>query len=135
MYDRFKFRAFDTFAEKMIQNHISICEGELYEWCPDGLHIKHDIGDSAIVMQCTGLKDKNDKLIYEGDIVKFKNEILVVRFQQEMACFAPQYYANGEYCGRLFFDEYDSVENEFYKSTNFEVIGNIYENKELLECH
>lgn len=73
MNDRFKFRAFDTFAEKMIQNHISICEGELYEWCPDGLHIKHDIGDSAIVMQSTGLKDKNGKLIYEKDYVRYAN--------------------------------------------------------------
>lgn len=74
MEDRLKFRAFDTFVEKMIQNHISICEGELYEWCPDGLHIKHDIGDSAIVMQSTGLKDKNGKLIYELDYIKYKKE-------------------------------------------------------------
>jgi len=82
----------------------------------------------------TGLKDKNGKLIFEGDIVRFKdcNDILVINYQKEMACFAPQFYCNGKYGGRLWFDDYDSFECQFYKSNNFEVIGNIYENKDLL---
>ena len=50
-----------------------------------------------------------------------------------MACFAPQFYCNGEYGGRLWFDDYDSFECQFYKSDNFEVIGNIHEDKELLQ--
>lgn len=91
--------------------------------------------DEYTIMQCTGLKDKNGKLIYEGDIVRFKdcNDILVVNYQKEMACFAPQFYSKGKYGGRLWFDDYDSFEHQFYKSNNFEVIGNIYENKELLD--
>ena len=70
MNNRFKFRAFDTFTEKMIKNTISVCNGELYEHFNDGFSTKHDIGESAILMQCTGLKDKNGTLIYEGDIVE-----------------------------------------------------------------
>lgn len=91
--------------------------------------------DDAVIMQCTGLKDKNGKLIYEGDVVRFKdcNDIFVINYQKEMACFAPQFYCNGKYGGRLWFDDYDSFECQFYKSNNFEVIGNRYENKELLE--
>lgn len=87
------------------------------------------------ILQCTGKKDKNGILIYEGDIVRFKdcNDILVIKYQKEMACFAPQFYCNGKYGGRLWFDDYDSSECQFYKSSNFEVIGNIYENKELLD--
>ena len=134
MNDRFKFRAFDTFTEKMIQNHISICEGELYEWCPDGLHIKHDMGDSAIVMQCTGLKDKNGNLIYEGDIVEFNSDF------------------NGKIRGEIYFDEMGlQIKAKLFYSSNFclpyadrdfkyfydkysiKVIGSIYENPKLLK--
>lgn len=141
MNDRFKFRAFDTFAEKMIQNHISICEGELYEWCPDGLHIKHDIGDSAIVMQSTGLKDKNGKLIYEGDVLQseeypFKNEkgynyAAEVLWDDASATF--YYYTfriSNNVVGRSTGNTGELNEYEDWK-----VIGNIYENPELLkEC-
>lgn len=130
MNDRFKFRAFDTFVEKMIQNHISICEGELYEWCPDGLHIKHDIGDSAIVMQCTGLKDKNGNLIYEGDIVK-----------EEDSCFYWKVVWNTDVTHQwsLRRIEPDSVYPHIITFSSllswkkYEVIGNIYENVNLLE--
>lgn len=91
--------------------------------------------ENNVLMQCTGLRDKNGRLIYEGDIVRFKdcNDILVINYQEEMACFAPQFYCNGEYGDRLWFDDYDSSECQFHKSNNFEIIGNIYENKELLE--
>ena len=134
--DRFKFRAFDTFAEKMIQNHISICEGELYEWCPDGLHIKHDIGDSAIVMQSTGLKDKNGKLIYEGDIVRY-TEYEIDDIEPEWEQTEIVWGGNHDY------PAFDLKQNEFdcnglayifNEGWTIEVIGNIYENKELLKC-
>ena len=62
--------------------------------------------DFTNLIQCTGLKDKNGKLIYEGDIVKFKN-------------FDNKYY------NRLDWD--------YVSRFRLEVIGNIYENPELLE--
>lgn len=88
------------------------------------------------LIQCIGLKGKNKKLIYENDIVQRNGELLIVRYQEEMSCFAPQhfYLENDKivYCGREYFDDYNIVEHCFYTSSVYEIIGNIYENKDLL---
>lgn len=89
--------------------------------------------DSLIVMQYTGLKDKNGKEIYEGDIVEFDNqdpttftdyrERGTVVWDKEFAKFSIQ-YKDGFRGG-------DVTYSPIYKR-NKEVIGNIYENPELL---
>lgn len=77
--------------------------------------------DPSTVCQCTGLKDKNGKLIWENDIVKINNSKVntVITFRDfEIICTIPneKYYKH-----RL---EYD---------TEYEVIGNKFDNPELLE--
>jgi uncharacterized phage protein (TIGR01671 family) len=84
--------------------------------------------DCVEIEQCTGLKDKNGKLIYEGDIVKIyaKNRYAYGIFQIKYDC---------EDC------EYDMLDKEgnfIYQLQNdktkyVEVIGNIHENPDLLE--
>lgn len=75
------------------------------------------------IIQCTGLKDKNGKLIYEGDIVKQNNTIYNVNWFNGSFCFKDT--LNGK-----------NYTVEFVMSEKQEVIGNIYENKELLnEIH
>jgi hypothetical protein len=79
----------------------------------------------CILMQCTGLKDKNGKLIYEGDICRNSKsgEVFNVVWHNPLASFCWQKHEHSHIYsyGELFraFDYY-------------EVIGNIYENKELL---
>lgn len=82
--------------------------------------------DSSTICQCTGLKDKNGKLIYEGDIVK---------------CLYNSYGENGVYIGKVIYREdtccfvdanSESTDYEWWEEEK-EVIGNIFDNKELLE--
>lgn len=73
-----------------------------------------------IWMQFTGLKDKNGKEIYEGDIVKIKNGIpYEVRYDSKWLGWQPW---------RSFIED-----DEMWFSSNIEIIGNLYENKELLK--
>lgn len=94
-------------------------------YCPDTCESRHGNQihevNSKTICQCTGLKDKNGKLIWENDIVKINNSKLntLITFRDfEIICTIPseKYYKH-----RL---EYD---------TEYEVIGNIFDNKELLE--
>ena len=71
------------------------------------------------IMQYTGLKDKNGKEIYEGDIVKAKHTTVPVWWSDELA--------RWEMSNPKDFEDYIVHNGEDY-----EVIGNAYENPELL---
>ena len=80
------------------------------------------------LMQSTGLFDINDKEIFEGDIVRISmrigkhltTSIGVVRFDKIEVCFKIRNELGGHYV-------------TMFHASYFEVIGNIYENPELLE--
>jgi uncharacterized phage protein (TIGR01671 family) len=92
--------------------------------------ILRDFEDENI-MQFTGLKDNNGKEIYEGDIVHYDTEDGVVRAK---VVFALSEEENMNISGFVFeFICHEDYTNED-ESVDLEVIGNIYENPELLQA-
>ena len=83
--------------------------------------------DPETVGQCTGLKDKNGKLIFEGDIVKglfnFGLEIMSVCTFKDGA-----FGLTAKQCGAYHFSAFTSL-----WEVKYEVAGNIHDNPELLE--
>lgn len=78
-----------------------------------------------IVMQYTGLKDKNGKEIYEGDIIQAGDDVFKIL------------YSNNDFCHVFWLNSQKNYMTlPFLKGIkDFEMIGNIYENPELLEVN
>lgn len=123
-----KFRAWDNWRKKMSvvdRIYIDTKGVRLYDDFGEYWRDFRDVG----LMQSTGLKDKNGKEIFEGDILAVEADdgviILKVSWDDEHALFVIK--------TKKFNEEAALAELVDDNSYPFEVIGNIYENHELLE--
>ena len=117
------------------------CNGE---WVTGFLHCKDDkwyISNKAgspfayevrpdTICQCTGLKDKNGKLIWENDVVGFWDTYSTENGQAEMDCIGKVVWDDEtisfQVTNRLSAESYEVLDE-------CSVIGNIFDNPELLE--
>jgi len=120
-----KFRAWDIKAKSMINEVWEIGLGSKNN--PESWLVGDDRQiDSFELMQYTGLKDKNGKEIYEGDIVKSNlesNDWIFVHLTDK----------EDEDGFRIFYIEDIFSRQKITHRDDLEVIGNIYENSKLLE--
>ena len=125
-----KYRAWDKTRNEMnYKVMVGNCDTDDENWtCPiiwieekkDWLHFD----DYDSIMQSTGLKDKNGKEIFEGDIVKMAKDVYS----------EPTYYEVVRHRGGAYRLESKQHGCELWlRHTDCEVVGNVYENPELLE--
>lgn len=92
--------------------------------------------DEKTLCACTGLKDKNGKLIWENDILHNGNYFVV---KWNLSCARFDFVLNNSHnipAGRwepMIIDWKNSDFSEYRNNIDFEVIGNIFDNPELLE--
>ena len=136
MNDRYLYRAKRKDNGEWVEGHLITDEqnkdkyfiGYVFGTDDDGTPHDFDVVavDPSKICQCTGLKDKNGRVIWENDIVKGK------------------YYDNGKshrHIGQVkyIYEAYKVVGVKQYTGYHahldgsYEVIGNIFDNKELLE--
>ena len=78
--------------------------------------------------QFTGLYDKNGKEIYEGDVVKWSNGLMYsVKFWEGM------FYASIEECNEGILGGFPLHRLTEYEDGKCEIVGNIFDNPELLK--
>ena len=115
-----KFRAWDKHHNSM--EYIN----DLYWFEENGIHDFND--DNYIFMQNTGLKDKNGKEIYDSDIVK------VTWGSGKIVCYEVKYC---ESLGYHYLRDTKNKEDDdiicIYDYSQIDVIGNVFDNPELLK--
>lgn len=124
-----KFRAWSNVHKEWLYDSRIDLYGNIYfdvgDYDTDGYGSgwrKHHNGNISL-MQYTGLKDKNGKEIYEGDILKTDSGNKQVIYNAPS--FDLEDYDNGDY--------YEGQNPYCHNWNEFEIIGNIYENPELLK--
>ena len=147
MNNRFKFRVWDKLAKRMIYSHNDNQQHFIIDLNGRFHNLQNGSGgDDYVIQQYTGLNDKNNIEVYEGDIVKINRyymrpipvnrrediEYKLIEGEIEIGQViwgwnTQKYLVSYEHI------RYDDSEDFDKSSHRVEVIGNIFENPELLK--
>jgi uncharacterized phage protein (TIGR01671 family) len=128
-YDRFKIRVWYKPTQIMYERAVWRFEADSPDlrwlFCKHGHGIASDptycfLAEDCVIMQCTGIKDKKGRLLYEGDIIKdkngFNNELTEYRIMWEED--------DGVYTAKSASGEYGTNAGLFHYA---EYVGNVFE--------
>ena len=127
-----KFRVWDKETK-------NICEVRNIDFISEMVQIKYQANygvrelENVILMQFTGLQDENGVDIYEGDIINLSYEYFDGHFRDNEIV-GKVYFEDSSF--RMSYKKYDEIREwriDEPEILSIEVIGNIYENPELLE--
>ncbi|HEL2122762.1 TPA: hypothetical protein TZC25_001183 [Streptococcus suis] len=117
-----KFRAWDTFHNKWVKHFYITENGLIYNMEQPHRDLIGAVPieqSGLVVMQSTGVFDKNGKEIFEGDVVNIFGEKL-----------SKIYYSDGAFCVDILIG---GTPLHAFLSEQLEIIGNIHRNPELME--
>lgn len=121
-----RYRAWDKEFKEMVQVDALVFEEQIIKATyKNGNVVKEDL-KNYVLMQSTGLTDKNGKEIFEGDIIDYNGRNAVVKWHGSYASFV-----------YMFVDELRSRNQEwdplYLSYFHFQVVGNKFETPALLE--
>ncbi len=114
-------------AEEMLEDQLTITTlGEFINVSSSNVRFSTIYPKNKFIpMQYTSLNDENGKEIYEGDIIHGENTYKYIVFYNESEC--------GFYLRKIGNFQEETLNYDCIADYGFEIIGNIYENPELLE--
>lgn len=118
-----RYRAWDKEFKEMVQVDALIFDEQIIKATyKNGNIVKEDL-KNYVLMQSTGLKDKNGKEIFEGDIIDSTDGFLtgVIEFRVSLGMFVS------------YLVEYNNFERLCNIASSRKIIGNIWEHPELAE--
>ena len=130
-----KFRAWDKRFSEFVEDFFVSEDGKIYKKTKDtgyGIAISRETSDKIILMQSTGLFDRNGQEIFEGDIITNGKDVMCMKRHNTLGFYVEQK-------GKVEFIADSAVLEEFEEDAkeiadSLEIIGNIYENKDILEA-
>ena len=129
-----KFRAYDSgsLSRKYQPDEVMVCDGKIWIQDEDSEANEWIVNNDLNLMQSTGLFDRNGQEIFEGDIIANGPDVMCMKRHNTLGFYV-------EKKGRVEFIADGAVLEEFEEDAkeiadSLEIIGNIYENLELLEA-
>lgn len=134
-----KFRVWIKTKKRMVETNdiLSIdyeyeeVETQFIDGLPDDRDLESFLFKDVILMQSTGLKDKNGKEIFEGDVISTYTDNLVIKRDNLLGFYVELDEERNHFAETVDIEYLDLFAKDFGAAV--QIIGNIYENPELLE--